>query len=385
MNALFLQVNRSQANVLDILTRRGAGKYYAFSDLSTFLGLHAIAALEGPNYTSSVVADRSIGTWMDDIATSWTELAQSAPMPGYPGMVDYGPSPNNFLECVPTYVHAVAALQAGNTWMMRETAKVMEGAGNASRAAALTGMANLTRDATLALFVKGTAGDPGGYFQAGYPGGQRVAVRTCVDFLTVANAMPQDVDQSMGAEMAEFAKRELLTPGWMRALSLKDAAAAQSDRADHGPRGTWDGWVGLTARALGTLGDYTAALKLVRAAAGVLDEGPYGQAHRVYGDNNTKMMQPPRKGGDQAYYAICGSTIAGAVIRSLFGFNPPVSERVSDASPPTYVLQSPEAARGFDGVLRNVRYRGRLYDIHSEASSGLSILPAAAGADRPAN
>jgi len=50
------------------------------------------------------------------IAAEWTALARSAPIPGFPGMADYGASPNNFLECVPTYVHAVAALQAGNTW-----------------------------------------------------------------------------------------------------------------------------------------------------------------------------------------------------------------------------------------------------------------------------
>jgi hypothetical protein len=116
VNALFLQLNRSQTNVLDFLTRRGAGKYYAFSGLSTFLGLHAIAALDGASYTSSMVANRTVAAWMDDISTSWTELARSAPVPGFPGMADYGGSPNNFLECVPTYVHAVAALQAGNTW-----------------------------------------------------------------------------------------------------------------------------------------------------------------------------------------------------------------------------------------------------------------------------
>jgi hypothetical protein len=125
-------------------------------------------------------------------------------------MADYGSSPNNFLECVPSYVHAVAALQAGNTWMLRETAGVLlaaagagkslfraiwmpktinlprqardkhreswekrafsagseEGAGagasaaagrrNTSRAATLLSLANLTRDATLALFVRNT-------------------------------------------------------------------------------------------------------------------------------------------------------------------------------------------------------------------------------------
>ena len=119
------------------------------------------------------------------------------------------------------------------------------------------------------------------------------------------------------------------TPDWRRALSLKDAAANESDRADHGPRGAWDGWVGLSAVALGNLGDYEAAAELLRAAGTVLDEGPYGQAHRVYGDNNTKMVRPPRKGGDQAYLATCGVTLASAIVRSLFGFEPPVAGAVS--------------------------------------------------------
>ena len=48
-------------------------------------------------------------------------------------MADYGSSPNNFLECVPSYVHAVAALQAGNTWMLRETAGVLLAAAGAGK------------------------------------------------------------------------------------------------------------------------------------------------------------------------------------------------------------------------------------------------------------
>ena len=32
---------------------------------------------------------------------------------------------------------------------------------------------------------------------------------------------------------------------------------------------------------------------------------------------------------------------------------------------------------GVGDVLRNVRYRGQLYDIHSDARAGLTILPAA--------
>ena len=38
---------------------------------------------------------------------------------------------------------------------------------------------------------------------------------------------------------------------------------------------------------------------------------------------------------------------------------------------PSSPLYSREVPRGFDGVLRNVRYRGKLYDITSRADVGL--------------
>jgi hypothetical protein len=87
-----------------------------------------------------------------------------------------------------------------------------------------------------------------------------VEVRTCVDFLSVGSYIPADLPEQTKVDMARFARSELLTPDWMRALSMQDAVAGQSDRADHGPRGSWDGWVGLTAKALGSLGQYDAAV-----------------------------------------------------------------------------------------------------------------------------
>ena len=149
--------------------------------------------------------------------------------------------------------------------------------------------------------------------------------------------------------------------------------AGQSDRADHGPRGSWDGWVGLTAKALGSLGQYDAALNLTRVAGRVLGEGPFGQAHRVYGLNNTVMAQAARKGGDQAYLAICGGTIASAVIRTLFGFAP-LLDAAGTAADPSLLLDDAAVPRGFDGRLLNVRYRDSLYTISSKADTGLNIL-----------
>ena len=84
------------------------------------------------------------------------------------------------------------------------------------------------------------------------------------------------------------------------------------------------------------------------------------------------MVRPPRKGGDQAYLGICGATVASAVIRALFGVDPPVAGgRAAD------LLRNPEIPRGVAGVLRNVPYGGHLYDVAS-GPAGLSLAPAAA-------
>mgnify|MGYP004283275519 CR=1 FL=1 len=47
----------------------------------------------------------------------------------------------------------------------------------------------------------------------------------------------------------------------------------------------------MTATAFGNFGRYEKALSLIRATGGVLTEGPFGQAHRVYGNNNHQMVR----------------------------------------------------------------------------------------------
>ncbi len=64
-------------------------------------------------------------------------------------------------------------------------------------------------------------------------------------------------------------QRELLTDKWMRAQSLLDGAAADSDRPDHGPMGAYDAWPAVTVDAMCSLGHWKEAvefLKKTRAA-----------------------------------------------------------------------------------------------------------------------
>ena len=56
----------------------------------------------------------------------------------------------------------------------------------------------------------------------------------------VAPQLAEDLSATQKREMVGFVQRELLTPNWMRALSVQDAAAPASDRKDHGPFGAYE-------------------------------------------------------------------------------------------------------------------------------------------------
>ena len=62
--------------------------------------------------------------------------------------------------------------------------------------------------------------------------------------------IPEDLTPKMQGEMTDFVGRELLTDHWMRAQSLSDIAASQSNRPDHGPMGAFCAWPAETAAAI---------------------------------------------------------------------------------------------------------------------------------------
>lgn len=77
-------------------------------------------------------------SWCKNGTTSWcTGVAPKLP----DGLADYG-TETHLLECVPTYIHKVASLNAANAWMMRGSATVAEGRGAVHRAAELRSLAD---------------------------------------------------------------------------------------------------------------------------------------------------------------------------------------------------------------------------------------------------
>ena len=286
----------------------------------------------------------------------------AAPRTPWDWLADYGGA-SNLLECVPTYVHKVPALNAANAWMMREVAAVVN-ATNASYAMRLRAdAANVSAAVRNLLYVNRS-----GYFACGMPDRTVVSVRHIIDFVTVAPALRADLGADVASAMCAFVQRELRTPTWLRALSLQDSAAAHSDRKDHGPFGSYDGWLGELLEAFAALGRYDLAIAAVRRMAVVYNGGPGGQSHQVLGMDTPESSiyrGPARKAdADQQYFAMSGSVPANRVLTALFGLHPDLLGGG--------FLRDPHVPRPYNATLRNVRIQGALYDIVA-GSRGLAL------------
>src|SRR5690606_33198045 len=142
-------------------------------------------------------------------ATNWKRFRAAS------GLADYG-GLNNLLECVHTYLHEVASLNAANVYNLREAARLLALLGEPDDGALEKDAQQILRDVQ-ALYVDGR-----GYWQARFPDGSLREVRHCYDLLTVLNTIPDDLSDRQKAEMVAFFRRELMTPTWMHALSPGD-------------------------------------------------------------------------------------------------------------------------------------------------------------------
>lgn len=214
-------------------------------------------------------------------ATAWRGLLSETGS----GLADYGEI-DNLLECVSTYTHEVASMNAANVWAMRTAADLLELVDEADTAAQLRRSASELVPAVLGLYRPGH-----GYFAARQNDGSEVPVRHCYDFNTVGALIAEDLPASMRAEMVAFFQRELQTDNWMRALSPWDPDAAFSLRPDHQWNGAYPAWPADAGRALVALGARDVALGWADGLARTANQGPPGQAHFV------SEAWPPLHGG----------------------------------------------------------------------------------------
>lgn len=328
-------------SVNDFAMTRLVTDYVRFTGDEGFLD-ERVAAGTGEQLT---VAEHLV-TW----AEAWKGLRRRG------ALADYGEI-DNLLECVSSYTHEVASLNAANVWCMRAVADICDRRGDAATASRLRGDADELLAAVLDLYLPGT-----GYFAAGQPDGTRLPVRHCYDFSIVGTSLAADLPEEVRSEMVAFFQRELQTENWMRALSPCDPDASYSVRPDHQWNGAYPAWPADAGRAVAALGEPDVALAWIEGLARSANQGPTGQAHFVE-EALPAINGGARKAPPQLPYIndwACASSGAWVqfVIEGLFGLHAP------GGAEPT--ASGAVAALDPDAVLRGVLLRGTPHDVYAD-------------------
>jgi hypothetical protein len=252
----------------EYLVGDGVGAWYSVNDYAMLQMAREYlrwtgdrAWLDGPAPGGGTVRER-LGLF----AITWKQCRKNSRLADYGGI-------GNLLECVTTYVHEVAALNAANVWGMRFAAELLPGRSRAARG--LRREAEELLHEVMALYVDGA-----GHWYARHPD-QLVPVRHCYDFITVLNTLPWDLAPRQREEMVSFFRRELMTDVWMRALSSSDEDAISDVRPDHQWTGAYTAWPAQALTALFNAGEAETALEWMRRLALSANQGPFGQAHMV--------------------------------------------------------------------------------------------------------
>jgi hypothetical protein len=343
----------------EYLTGTLQGPWYSANDYSVFILLDDYLNVTGDRaFLSENINGRTVLEHMDAIATHWKELVR----PGRT-LADYGGA-GNLLECVPTYIHEVPSFNAANVWMMRRVAEIQAAAGHPARAGELRAEADRLWPAVLALYEPDQ-----GVWDSLHRDGSRVQMRHVFDFATIGLTRHDDLSAKTRRDMTSFVERELMVDHWMRAQSLSDPAAADSDRPDHGPMGAFCAWPAETMAALCEFGEFGQALDFLHGCADVTREGPFSQSRELMGRERNSPVRIAERGGhnlpSQTFNASNGGSFAETIIRGFFGYQPDFlgQKLVPDPRP-----------RGFSGRLLNVRQNGHLYEI-SSSRKGLRASP----------
>jgi hypothetical protein len=332
----------------EYLTGGPVGPWYSANDFSMVgLAREYLRWTGNHEWLKEQVAGRSVLDYLTDYATNWKHFRQ----PG--GLADYG-GLLNLLECVSTYVHQVASLNAGNVFSLRTVAELHELMGNGSLAKELRQEAGELLKNILPLYRAGK-----GSWSARFPDGSLVDVRHCYDFFTVMNTIGGDLSVQQREEMVEFFRRELQTPTWMRALSADDDDAMFSVRPDHQWNGAYPAWPPQALLALYRAGRADVAFQWMKGLARSANQGPFGQAHFV------DPIIPPDSGGARKapiefpfitdWTVSSGGSWVSAVIEGLFGVRAPIRG----------MLEATPAFSTFDpgAELHNLHYQGEYYHV----------------------
>lgn len=272
------------------------------------------------------------------------------------GLADYG-GINNLLECVSTYIHEVASLNAANVFNLRTAADLCDLTGKRDLVSKYINEANELIKQINKLYIDGK-----GYWATRFPDGSLVEVRHCYDFITILNQIPNDLSAKQKTEMVEFFKRELQSPTWMRALSAGDDNAMFSVRPDHQWNGAYPAWPAQAVTALFKTGHTELALNWLKGLSKSANQGPLGQAHFVESAINTDSNGARKAPPDMPYITDWTVSSSGSwtniIIESIFGIYATLNNGITSA--PQFGSFDSKAE------LKNIFYQGKLYHADSK-------------------
>lgn len=334
----------------------GVGNGYSANYWALFRMIRAYVTISRDfDFLDKEIEGKTVLQHLDNYAQNWKKLApygKKGFMDEDYKLADFGDDEWNLLECVPTYKHIVPSFNAGYAWMIRELADFYDYKGNNRKADTLRSEADDMIGRILDLY----AGN--GVWNSLYPERKKVEVRHCLDFMFIGRYIPEDVPEEIKQEMIDFLYRELITDHWMRAQSLLDIAAKNSDRPDHGPLGAFDGWPAGTMDALTQFGYPDSALKFYHAIEPATYEGCWAQAHELWGENkfnkNARVRIAQR--GWHNRESSGGISISQVMLKDFFGFYPDIDGQVLTVNTPGK----------FSGNLYHVLYGGEYYTLNSQ-------------------
>lgn len=341
----------------EFLTGGPVGYWYAANDFNMMVLINDYLRWTG-NYKwlETVIDDpenktrKPVIDYVESYALGWKKFQSSA------GLADYGEI-DNLMECVSTYIHEVASLNAANVFNMRTASKIFGIVGNSNTSTLLNSEAQKLVNEVQKLYADGK-----GYWHSRFPDGKMVDVRHCYDFFTILNTISADLSEKQKSEMVNFFKKELQTKSWMRALAPSDNDSMFSVRPDHQWNGAYPAWPAHSLSALYKAGQEDLAYEWLCGLAKSFNQGPLGQAHFVEDVIDAEDGGARKSPYELPYHTDWACSGAGSwvsvIIESLFGVHAEISGGIS-AIPKFSSFDS-------KAELHNLVYRGEKYVVSKD-------------------
>ena len=330
---------------LEYISGKAVGPWYAINDHAMVMMIKQYLQWTG-NYKwldSKANNEKTVMQFFHDYVYQYKIFLTSN------GLADYG-GIFNLLECVSTYIHEVASLNAANIANLQYAEKLYKMVGNDEQSAFASNAANEIFKNLNDLYLDGK-----GFWNARQPDGTCVEVRHAYDFFTVMNTVGHLLPDKQKKEMVSFFINELKTDKWMRALSESDNDAMFSLRPDHQWNGAYPAWPSQALLALIHAGEHDVALNWIDGLAETANQGPFGQAH--FSETIMGMDAGGARKSSPEQPWICDWTCSSngnwvdVVLRGFAGINPSINGQLN-ANP---IMKDLE--------LYGISHHDRMYDL----------------------